>query len=79
MSMSSSTIQIPESTIHALDHLKAYPNETYAEVIERLIVLSNTEDDITPEEWARIQQAETEYKNGKTYTLDELKRRLGDE
>jgi len=79
MSMSSSTIQIPESTILALDHLKAYPNETYAEVIERLIVLSNTEENTTPEEWKRIELAETEYKTGKTYTLDELKRRLGDE
>ena len=77
--MSSSTIQIPESTIHALDHLKVNPSETYAEVIERLIGLCTEEEELTPEEWARIEQAETEYKAGKTYTLDELKRRLGDE
>ena len=77
--MSSSTIQIPESTIHALDHLKAHPGETYAEVIDRLIGLCNEEEELTPEEWARIEQAETEYKTGKTYSLDELKRRLGDE
>ena len=77
--MSSSTIQIPESTIHAHDHLKAHPGETYAEVIDRLIGLCNEEEEPTPEEWARIEQAETEYKTGKTYSLDELKRRLGDE
>ncbi len=77
--MTSSTIQIPESTIHALDHLKIHPGETYAEVIERLIGLCNEEEDLTPEEWSRIEQAEAEYKTGKTYNFDEIKRRLGDE
>jgi hypothetical protein len=77
--MSSSTIQIPDTTIHALDHLKAHPGETYAEVIERLIGFCIEDEEFTPEEWARVEQAEIEYKTGKTYTLDELKQRLGDE
>lgn len=77
--MSTSTIQLPESTIHALDNLKALPEESYAEVIERLITLCSEEEELTPEEWARVQKAEEEYKTGKTYSLEEIKRRLGDE
>lgn len=45
--MSASTIQIPESTIHALDHLKAHPGESYVEVIERLITLCCDEEELT--------------------------------
>lgn len=58
---------------------KAQPGETYAEVIERLIELCIEEEELNPEEWTWIEQAEAEYKAGKTYTLIELKRRLGDE
>jgi hypothetical protein len=46
--MSTSTIQLPESTIHALDNLKALPEESYAEVIERLITLCSEEEELTP-------------------------------
>lgn len=77
--MSASTIQLPESTINALDNLKALPEESYAEVIERLITLCSEEEELTPEAWARVQKAEEEYKTGKTYSLEEIKRRLGDE
>lgn len=77
--MSASTIQIPESTIHALDHLKAHPGESYVEVIERLITLCCDEEELTPEEWSRIQRAEEEYKSGNVYSLEEIKKRLGDE
>jgi hypothetical protein len=77
--MTSSTIQISESTIHALDHLKAHPGETYAEVIERLISFCTEEEELTPEKWARVEQAEPGFKAGKTYTLNELKRRQGGE
>lgn len=77
--MSSSTIQIPESTIDALDHLKVHPGESYAEVIERLIGLCFEEEEMSSDEWERIKKAEDEYKNGKTYSLEDIKRRLGDE
>lgn len=77
--MSASTIQIPESTIHALDHLKIHPGESYAEVIDRLITLCCDEEELDPDEWSRIQRAEEEYRSGNVCSLEEIKRRLGDE
>jgi len=76
--MSVSTIEISVSTIEALDSLKIYPDEEYGKIIERLITLFYEEQKLTSEEWSRIQKSEEEYNSGDTYSLEEVRQRLGD-
>lgn len=76
--MSVSTIEISESTIEALDYLRIYPDEDYGKIIERLIALFYEEQELTSKEWSRIQKSEEEYNSGDTYSLEEVRQRLGD-
>jgi len=76
--MSVSTIEISESTIEGLDYLRIYPDEKYGEIIERLITLFHEEEELTSEEWSRIQKSEEEYDSGDTYSLEEVRQRVGD-
>ncbi len=76
--MSVSTIEISESTIEDLDYIRIYPDEDYGKIIERLIALFYEEQELTSKEWSRIQKSEEEYNSGDTYSLEEVRQRLGD-
>jgi len=72
------TIQLEEETKEKLTELRAYPKETYNQVIMRLINLSEEEMEILDGETIKdIEEAMEEIKAGKFYTHEEMKKRLG--
>lgn len=72
------TIQLEEKTKERLTQLRAYPEETYNQVITRLINLSEDEKEILDEETLKdIEEAIEDIKAGRVYTHEEMKKRLG--
>ena len=68
------TIQISDNVKIILDKMKMIERETYNEIIERMI-----EDDLELNEKTKkeIEQARADYKAGKFYTHEQVKKRLG--
>ncbi len=72
------TIQLEEKTRDKLTQLRNYPEETYNQVIVRLINLSEDEMEILDEGTLKdIEEAIKDIKAGRTYTHEEMKKRLG--
>lgn len=72
------TIQLEEETKNKLTRIKAYPGETYNQVITRLINLSEEEMEILDKETLKdIEEAIKDIKTGRFYTHEEMKKRLG--
>ncbi|OGI15481.1 hypothetical protein A3K63_01465 [Candidatus Micrarchaeota archaeon RBG_16_49_10] len=72
------TIQLENDTKDKLAKLRAYPEETYNQVITRLINLSEDEMEILDEETLKdIEEAIEDIKAGRVYTHEEMKKRLG--
>ena len=67
------TIKISEDLKKRLDEMKLAESETYAEIIEDLI-----EDrlSLNPDFVKEIEGRRTEYKKGKTVSLEQLKKEL---
>ena len=68
------TIQVSEKLQKELSKRKLYSKETYEEVIWDLIEDSHELDEETKKELA---QARLEIKEGKYYTMEEVKKELG--
>ena len=68
------TIQVSKELLNELKNHKLYDKESYEEVIWDLI--EDTKE-LSEETKRHIKQAEKEIREGKTYTHEQVKKRLG--
>jgi len=75
--VATTTICIDPNVKSKLDDLKAYKNESYNSVVERLIKMANDEEPLTDEEIKGIEESLEDIKAGRVYSEAEAKRMLG--
>lgn len=75
--MSNTTIQVDTKIKKRLDRVKSYSKETYNEVIEKLLDVSEIDSELSDQTISNIEKSLNEIKQGKTYTLSEVKAKLG--
>ena len=71
------TIQIKRDLKDRLTSLKLYPNESYDSVIRRLSELAIDDEPLSKETIERIEASLKDIKEGKVYTMEEVKKRIG--
>jgi len=71
------TIQLEEKVKERLDEMKLHPRETYSKVIERLVEDNVVEDELSPEAIKRIEKSLDDIKKGRTYSMEEVRKKLG--
>jgi len=78
--MASTTIKIHEETKHALDSLREYKNESYDEVINKVVYIvktSKTQPELSKEAILAIDKARERIKKGMYVNEADAKKRLG--
>lgn len=75
--METTTIQIRKSLKKKLEELKAYPNETMDQLIERLANINIDYEPLSEEEIKGIEKGLADIKAGRVYTLEEVKKKYG--
>jgi predicted transcriptional regulator len=78
--MSSTTIKIHEETKHQLDQLREYKNESYDEVIKKVVHIAKTcktKPELCKEALEAIEKARKRIREGKFLSEDEARKRLG--
>ncbi|MBS1268166.1 MAG: hypothetical protein MAG458_00888 [Nitrosopumilus sp.] len=75
--MSNTTIQVDTKIKKRLDRVKSYSKETYNEVIEKLLDVSEIDSELSDQTISNIEKSLNEIKQDKTYTLSEVKAKLG--
>lgn len=74
------TIKIHEDTKQALDHFREYKNESYDEVLKKVIFVAKTcktEPELSQETIHAIEKARERIKRGRFLTEAEARKRLG--
>lgn len=71
------TIQLEEKVKEKLDEMKLHPRETYSKVIERLVENEIDEGELSPQTIKNIEESLDDIKKGRTYSHEEVKKRLG--
>ncbi|MBU0472492.1 MAG: hypothetical protein KKF65_07725 [Nanoarchaeota archaeon] len=78
--MSDTTIRINEDTKYDLDTFREYKNESYDEVLKKVIYIAKTsksEPKLSKEAIEQIEKARERIKRGNFVTAEEAKKRLG--
>lgn len=78
--MNDTTIKIHEDTKQELDQFREYRNESYDEVIRKMIFIARiakTEPELSKETVEAIEKARERIRKGKFLTEKEAKKRLG--
>ncbi|MCX6709273.1 MAG: hypothetical protein NTW67_06540 [Candidatus Woesearchaeota archaeon] len=78
--MDATTIKIHENTKEELDQFREYKNESYDEVINKVIYIAKTckkRPDLSRETIESIEKARERIRKGKFLTEEEAKKRLG--
>lgn len=75
--MSNTTIQVDTKIKKRLDRVKSYSKETYNEVIEKLLDVSEIDSELSDQTISNIEKSLNEIKQDKTYALSEVKAKLG--
>lgn len=75
--METTTIQIRKVLKKKLEELKAYPNETMDQLIERLADSKIDYEPLSEEDIKGIEKGLADIKAGRVYTLEEVKKKLG--
>ena len=70
------TICIDPNIKRKLDDLKAYKNESYNSVVERLIKMAYDEEPLTDEDIKGIEESLEDIKAGRVYSEEEAKRMM---
>lgn len=73
------TVRISLRTKTVLDDLKIHPKESYDEVISRLSHLAYDDEPMTDEELQALKEGLDDVKAGRTRSLDEIMKDLGDD
>jgi predicted transcriptional regulator len=71
------TIKIHENTKMQLDKFREYKNESYDEVIKKVIYIAKSEPELSEETIRDIERARERVKKGKFVTEEEARKRLG--
>lgn len=80
MKMATTTIKIRHDTKAQLDRFREYRNESYDEVIKKVVFIANvskTEPRLSKETIKAIEKARERIKKGKFLSEEEAKKRLG--
>ena len=80
MIMDATTIKIHEKTKQQLDKFREYKNESYDEVIKKIIYIASkakTQPELSKEAVVAIEKARERIKAGNFITEEEAKKRLG--
>ena len=78
--MEATTIKIDGNTKEELDHWKEYKNESYDEVIKKMIFIAKTcktKPTLSRETVLAIEKARERYKKGQFLSEDEARKKLG--
>ena len=75
--MDTTTIQIRRALKNKLEGLKAYPAETMDQLIERLADSKIDHEPLSEEDIKGIEKGLAEIKAGRTYTLEQVKKKYG--
>ncbi|MCF7798400.1 hypothetical protein K9M74_00700 [Candidatus Woesearchaeota archaeon] len=78
--MTATTIKLQPETKSKLDTFREYKNESYDEVINKLVFIAKhveDEPELSEETIRNIQAARERYKRGEYYTEEEVRKRLG--
>lgn len=78
--MDATTIKIHEKTKHQLDQFREYKNESYDEVIRKVVYIAEMcekEPELSKEAVRAIEKARERIRKGKFVTEEEAKKRLG--
>ncbi|MFH0875342.1 MAG: hypothetical protein V1859_05365 [archaeon] len=78
--MSDTTIRINDETKYDLDTFREYKNESYDEVIKKVLYIAKkakTEPKLSKEAIMQIEKARERIRSGNFLTADEAKKRLG--
>ncbi len=78
--MQTTTIKIQTDTKKELDHFREYKNESYDEVLKKVLYIVNTtkkDPKLSQETIQSIEKARARIKKGKFLTAEEAKKRLG--
>ena len=78
MSSASSLVEINPKVKVRLDHLKLYPEESYSDVIDRLVNLA-IEEPLDQETQQNIEAAMKDIKEGRSLTSQEIRKMLQSE
>ncbi len=71
------TIQLNKRTKDALEKQKIYPNETFDQIIQRLVEKRDYDDDLSPKTIKNIEDGIKDIKAGRVYTTAHLNKELG--
>ena len=77
--MNATTIKIHQSTKSELDHFREYKNESYDEVIKKVVYIARTaktEPELSREVIESIEKARARIKSGKFLTEEQARKRL---
>ncbi len=80
MESETTTIKLHETTKRQLDQFREYKNESYDEVIKKVVYIaktSQTEPEISQEAILAIEKARERIRKGKFLTESEARKRLG--
>lgn len=78
--MDATTIKIHEDTKEELDHFREYKNESYDEVIKKVVYIAKnckTQPRLSKEAVDSIEKARARIRAGKLITEEEARKRLG--
>jgi len=75
--MQTSSLRVDQKTKSRLEKLKVHPRESYDRVIDRLIDSYHDDEPLTDEEIEGIEEALQDLKEGRTYTHEQVKKKLG--
>ena len=75
--MQTSSLRVNPRTKSRLEKLKVHPRESYDRVIDRLIDSYQDDEPLTEEEIRGIEEALRDLKEGRTYTHEQVKKKLG--
>jgi len=75
--MRTSSLRVSSATRSQLDGLKLHPGESYEKVIDRLIDSYHDDELLTGEETEGIEEALNDLMEGRFYTHEQVKKKLG--
>ena len=71
------TIAVSEESLNRWKTLKNHPQESYEDMINRIISYIQDDDELTPKDLKDIQEALDDFKAGRVHTLEEVKKMHG--
>ena len=71
------TIQVDEKTKSKLEKMKIYKRESYDDVVNRLLHMAQDNETLSKDTIKNIEKGVADIKAGRTYTSDQVRKKLG--